>query len=154
MTARGPRRYNWLVLLILGLMAFGALLNACVAEPEGRDGGEIAAPVPAGVVRTFGEGEDGARASLAVGETFAVTLRSWAEWRIDALPSFLRHVETRTGPAVEGDAAGADQWQVMVFEATAAGEGDLRFVLGRPWEQGDRMAEYRLTVQVADGPAA
>lgn len=153
MTSRGPRRHSWLVFLILGLMALGALLKAC-AEPEGRDGDAIAAPVPAGVTRTFGEGDDGARATVGVGETFAVTLKSWAEWRIEASPSFLRHVETHTGPAVEGDAAGADQWQVMVFEATAAGEGDLRFVLGRPWEQGDRMAEYRLTVQVADGPAA
>ena len=152
MTARGPRRYNWLVFLILGLMALGALLKAC-AEPERRDGDAIAAPVPAGVVRTFDEGDDGARASVGVGETFAVTLRSWAEWRIEASPAFLRHVETRTGPAVEGDAAGADQWQVMVFEATAAGEGDLRFVLGRPWEADDRMDEYRLTVQATNGPA-
>lgn len=154
MRARGPRRCNWLVFLILGLMAFGALLNACAAEPSGGNGGEIAAPVPAGVVRTFDEGDDGARAALAVGETFAVTLKSWAEWRIEASPSFLRHVDIRTGRAVEGDATGADLWQVMVFEATETGEGELRFVLGRPWEQGDRMAEYRLTVQVADGPTA
>lgn len=152
MTTRGPRRYNWLVFLILGLMALGAVLKACT-EAENRSGDETAAPVPAGVVRTFGEGDDGARASVAVGETFAVTLRSWAEWRVEASPPFLRHVETRKGPAVEGDAEGADQWQVLVFEATTAGEGDLRLVLARPWEAGDRLAEYRLGIEATAGPA-
>lgn len=154
MTARGRRGYHWLVLLVFGFMALGVLLKACTAEPDWRGEDEIAAPVPAGVVGTFGKGDDGARASIAVGETFAVTLRSWAEWRIEAVPSFLRHIDTRTGPAITGDAQGADQWQVMVFEATEAGEGDLRFVLARPWEADDRLAEYRLTVQATDRPAS
>lgn len=151
MTARGPRRYNWLVFLILGLMALGALLNAC-AGPESRDGDDIAAPVPAGVARTFGPGDDGAGVTATVGEPFAVALKSWAEWRIEAAPSFLRHVETRTGPAVEGATEGADQWQVLVFEATGAGEGDLQLVLGRPWQEDDRLDDYRLTITARARP--
>ena len=49
-------------------------------------------------------------------------------------------------------AAGADQWQVLVFEVEAPGEGELRLVLGRPWIEGDRMQDYRLTVRATARP--
>src|SRR5690606_29250807 len=130
-----PKRYRWLVLLILGLMALGMAIKALRAEPEARETRGVAAPVPPGVTRTFGELDDGGTASVAVEERFAVVLSSWAEWRLEETPSFLRHVETRTGPAGDSAAAGADQWQVTVFDAVEAGEGHLRLVLGRPWDE-------------------
>lgn len=140
----------WPVVLVLGGLTLGMATTSCSAEWRDRPERPIAAPVPDDVARNLGEAEDGEVIEAAVGERFSVALAHWAEWRVDESPGFLSHAETLTAPAVDTDAAGADQWQVLVFEVQAPGEGELRLVLGRPWTEGDRMREYRLTVRATD----
>ena len=152
--ARRVKRYSWLVFLILGLMAVGMAVKAIRAEPEAPQARALAAPVPAGVTRTFDEADDKATATVAVGERFAVVLSSWAEWRVEAAPAILRHVETRTGPVEDTTATGADQWQVLVFEAVSPGSGELGLTLGRPWIEGDRIRDYTLAIRVTDQSGA
>lgn len=149
---RGPRRFSWLVFVILGLMAVGMAVKALRAEAREQDH-SLALPMPAQISRVlretdaahvFREVDDGDRVAVAVGERFAVVLSSWAEWRIDAAPGFVRQVSARIDSSQAGSVAGGDSWQVMVFETAEAGEGELRLVLGRPWMEGDRLSEYRL----------
>lgn len=151
--ALAPRRQTPRIAAILAGIALGMTTASCSAEWGERPERAIAAPVPDDVARKLGEADDGQVLQAAVGERFSVTLAHWAEWRVDEIPAFLSHAETLTGPAVDTDAAGSDQWQVLVFEVQAPGEGELRLVLGRPWIEGDRMQDYRLTVR-ATGPAA
>lgn len=154
--ARGPRRFTWLVALILGLMAVGMAVRALRADAREQDH-SLTLPMPAQISRVlreadaahvFREVDDGDRVTVEVGERFAVVLSSWAEWRIEAAPSFVRQVDARIDSSQAGSVAGGDSWQVMVFETTEAGEGELRLVLGRPWMEGDRLSEYRLTLTV------
>lgn len=150
--AHAPRLRIWLVVTLLGGIAVG-MITACSAEPGHRPERPVAAPVPGDLAHNLGEADDGQVLEVAVGERFAVTLAHWAEWRVDDSPGFLSHAETLTGPAVDSDAAGSDQWQALVFEVQAPGEGELRLVLGRPWIEGDRIREYRLTVRATAQPA-
>ncbi len=147
------RRHARLVVVILSGLALGVAAASCSAEWGERPERAIAAPAPDDVARNLGEADDGQVLVAAVGQRFSVTLAYWAEWRVDEIPAFLSHAETLTGPTVDTRATGSDQWQVLVFEVQAPGEGDLRLVLGRPWIEGDRMQEYRLTVRATD-PAA
>lgn len=141
------RRHARLIVVILSGVALGMAAASCSPDWGDRPERAIAAPVPNDVARKLGESEDGQVLEAAVGERFSVALADWAKWRVDESPGFLSHAETLTGPAVGTAAAGADQWQVLVFEVQAPGEGELRLVLGRPWIEGDRMREYRLTVR-------
>ena len=151
--AHAARSRLWPVVLILGGIALGMAIGSCSAEWGDRPERAIAAPVPDNVARNLGEADDGQVLEAAVGQRFSVTLAYWAEWRVDEIPAFLSHAETLTGPTVDTRATGSDQWQVLVFEVQTPGEGELRLVLGRPWIEGDRMREYRLTVRATD-PAA
>lgn len=156
-----PKRYGWLVFLILGLMALGVAIKALRADAGEQDHGATL-PIPAEVRRVireadaahvFREVDEGDHVTVAVGERFAVVLSNWAEWRVEATPDFLRRIEARTGLSQNGSADGGDSWQITVFEATEAGEGELRLVLGRPWMEDDRLSEYRLTIRAEARPA-
>jgi len=161
--ARGPRRFTWLVVLILGLMAVGMAVKALRADATEQDRGlTLEVPVEArrvlreaDVTHVFREVDEGERVTVSEGERFAVVLSSWAEWRVEAAPAFVREIEARTGSSQAGSVAGGDSWQVRVFEVSEAGEGELRLVLGRPWMDDDRLSEYRLTIRAnrsADRP--
>jgi hypothetical protein len=147
-----PRRHARLVVVILAGIAFGMATASCSVERGGWPERAIAAPVPDDVARNLGEADDEEAVEAIVGERFSVALADWAEWRVDHAPDFLSHAETLTGPAVDTRATGSDQWQVLVFEVQAPGEGELRLVLGRPWIEGDRIREYRLTVRATVRP--
>lgn len=153
--ARGPRRFTWLVVLILGLMAVGMAVKALRAD-AGEQDRNLTLPMPVQINRVlhetdtaqvFREVDEGDHVTVAVGERFAVVLSSWAEWRVEAAPDFVRQVDARIDSSQAGSVAGGDSWQITVFEVTEAGEGELRFVLGRPWMEGDRLSEYRLTLR-------
>lgn len=153
---RRPRRFTWLVVLILGLMAVGMAVRALRAESKEQQDRPATLPMPTQLhrviretdtVHVFGAVDDGDHVTVAVGERFAVVLSSWAEWRVEAAPDFVRQVDARIDSSQAGSVASGDSWQIRVFEATEAGEGELRLVLGRPWMEGDRLSEYRLTLR-------
>ena len=133
----------------LCLLAALAIVG-CGAAPE-------AGPPPpkaAGVVRTFTTLDEDGEARLTPGQRFAVRLASWAEWRPDAIPPGLRHVETLIGSTTEEDLPGADQWQVLVFEAVSPGEGELRLGLFRPGSPEAPLNTFRLRIVVRPASGA
>ena len=149
---RGPRRFSWLVFLILGLMAIGMAVNALRAEAREQEH-SVSLPMPVQIRRVlletdtaqvFREVDDGDHVTVTVGERFAVVLSNWAEWRVETAPDFVRQADARIDSSQAGREPGGDSWQITVFEATEVGEGELRLVLGRPWMEGDRLSEYRL----------
>jgi inhibitor of cysteine peptidase len=102
----------------------------------------LEAPTPPGVVRTVTEEDAGARIELKPGESFAVALvgvpTAGYLWDASKLPPFLAKTGETGGPTSTAQLlpgfAGGSHWEVLVFTANAAGEGDLVLAQRRPWE--------------------
>ena len=118
----------------------------------------IPPPAAPGVVRDLTEAEAGAAIDLKVGDRFSISLSdiptAGYAWSPEKLPAFLKAGDTLGGATTTAQYlpgfAGGNHWIVLVFEATAAGSGELELAQRRPWEDKANPDDkrYKVTVTV------
>jgi predicted secreted protein len=129
----------------------GAALLVCRAVDRG-----LPPPAAPNVVRQLGADDDGATVELKVGERFSVALSGVPTagylWAVENPPPFLRLAEELGGATSSSQFlpgfTGGNHWSVLVIEATAAGEGDLKLAQRRPWEDVSEPDAGAFTVRV------
>jgi predicted secreted protein len=115
-------------------------------------------PKAAGVARDLTIDDAGARVELKTGDRFSISLSdvptAGYQWSGVGVPAFLKQVDelggaTTTSQFLPGY-AGGNHWIVLVFEATATGNGELELVQKRPWEDTPDPDDkrFKLTVSV------
>lgn len=128
-------------------------------EPIACNGASRPLPPPAaaGVVRDLTSADAGATVELKVGDKFSISLSdvptAGYAWAPSNPPAFLTKTEelggaTTTAQFLPGY-AGGNHWIVLVFEATATGEGELELVQKRPWEDTPSPDDNRFKVTVS-----
>lgn len=100
-------------------------------------------PAVDGVSADVRDSGDGAgSASVSVGQTFSVSLvgvpTAGYVWDAAQIPPFLEKTAEAGGPTSTSQLlpgfTGGNHWEVLVFKAVSAGEGELVLVQKRPWE--------------------
>ena len=102
----------------------------------------IAAPTPGDVALRITAADAGKAVTVPVGSRFAVELvgvpTAGYLWAPASIPPFLIAADTLGGPThsdqLKPGFTGGSHWEVFVFEALAAGSGDLVIEQRRPWE--------------------
>jgi inhibitor of cysteine peptidase len=95
-----------------------------------------------GVVKTLGAEDAGKPFELKVGEKIAVALSGVPTagyvWAAATPPAWVKATEGPGGAISSAQFlpgfAGGNHWEVVVFEAVAAGEGEITLAQRRPWE--------------------
>lgn len=113
-------------------------------------------PTVDGVVTDIQGSQAGSTIDLKVGERFSVSLSGVPTagyvWGVEALPAFLAKAGEAGGPTSSAQFlpgfAGGNHWEVLVFEATAAGQGELVLSQRRPWEDTSAPDDQRFKVTV------
>lgn len=132
----------------------GVALLACACAPQ-SNGGALPAPTPDEVSLRITEAQNGERIEAVIGERFAVELigvpTAGYEWTPAQLPPFLTRAGEATGDTIreqsERGYAGGNHWEVLMFVATEAGEGELVLEQRRPWETEQPAADvFRVTI--------
>lgn len=102
----------------------------------------LPAPTAEGVLKTFTIDDKDPAIALKVGEKFAIALvgvpTAGYVWGAEAPPAFVKVSDGPGGPTSSSQFlpgfAGGNHWEVVIVEATAAGEGEVNLVQKRPWE--------------------
>jgi inhibitor of cysteine peptidase len=126
------------------------------AEEPAAAPAALPAPAATGVVRDVTLADAGATIAIKTGEKFSVSLSGVPTagyvWMPEDLPSFLAKTDELGGPTTSAQQqpgfAGGNHWEVTVFEAKAAGEGELVMVQRRPWEDKAEPDNQRFSVKV------
>lgn len=149
----GWRRFFLLALLaLLETLSLGAA-TAMDASRAGYSSGPVSPSPPDEVVVT--EGAEGTTVVLSRGQTLAIVLESnpstGYRWDVaQAEPPVLRPLDVplfrQRSPHL-----GAPEEQTLRFTAVQPGEGWLRLVYHRPWEEVPPAREFRLRVVVREG---
>jgi predicted secreted protein len=83
--------------------------------------------------------------TVAVNDEFTISLQSIATagylWKVDSLPDAIQLLGTENEKPADDMKPGDSTGQVFHFRAHKTGEYEIRFVLGRPWE--DKAIESR-----------
>lgn len=140
------------------MLAF-AMLAACAPPEEAprTDPTEAAvpAPTPADVEIRITAAQDGQIVEVPLNERFAVELvgipTAGYVWAPAQMPAFLSRAGEAGGPTIaaqnEPGYAGGRHWEVLMFVATAAGEGELVLEQKRPWETDQPPTDvFRVTI--------
>lgn len=113
-------------------------------------------PAISGAVRDIKAEDAGKTFEVNKGEKFSVSLSGVPTagyvWGVEKLPAFLTKKE-ETGGATstaqfQPGFAGGNHWEVIAFEATAAGEGELELAQRRPWENQAAPDDQRFKVTI------
>ena len=118
----------------------------------------LPAPTPPEITIHIGEAQNGAQIDVPVNERFAVELvgvpTAGYLWTIASMPEFITRAGDAGGPTMteqtEPGFTGGRHWEVLLFAALEAGEGELVLVQKRPWEGGDIAEVFRITIAAAD----
>lgn len=111
--------------------------RTCTFEPR-----SLPPPKMDGVTRTLTSEDAGKSVDVKVGEKVAVALSGVPTagyvWGASAPPAWVKATDgpggsTTTSQFLPGF-AGGNHWEVVVFEAVAAGEGEITLAQRRPWE--------------------
>ncbi|MDP1631011.1 MAG: protease inhibitor I42 family protein [Caulobacter sp.] len=133
----------------------GALFLATVAglagcSRSGFDDRPLPPPTPETVRDRFDQARSGQAVDVTVGVPFAIELSSNFEWREAERPAFIARPDIVWGPTIRAQidgATGGANWQVHLYVASAPGEGVIRLVERRPWEPGEALSRYTVTVR-------
>lgn len=119
----------------------------------------LPAPKVDGVVRDLISADAGASVEMKVGEKISVSLvgvpTAGYVWAAASPPDFVKVSQGPGGATTSAQMlpgfAGGNHWEVLVFEAVAAGEGEITLAQKRPWEDkpdpADQTFKFRLKVQ-------
>jgi predicted secreted protein len=134
-------------------------LAACAPpeEPPPQDPSETAlpAPTPDDIEIRISAARDGQIVEVPLNQRFAVELvgvpTAGYVWTPAQMPAFLTRAGEAGGPTIaaqnEPGYAGGRHWEVLMFVATAPGEGELVLEQKRPWETGQAPADvFRVTI--------
>ncbi|WP_395644652.1 protease inhibitor I42 family protein [Terricaulis sp.] len=150
------------VSLIVAALALAACAPTTTATTEVRPGGvepvqqtEVAPPTPAEVTTRIRLEQNGQTVNVAVGQRFAVELvgvpTAGYAWSATQTPAFLTASGEATGNTTQAQSqpgfAGGNHWEVFMFTANAAGQGELVLEQRRPWETNQPPAQtFRVTI--------
>lgn len=107
--------------------------------------GGVPAPVPEDVTLQITQAQAGQTVEVAVGQRFSVALvgvpTAGYLWAPATMPAFLTRAGETGGPTVpeqrQPGFTGGNHWEVFMFAATEAGQGDLVLHQRRPWESSE-----------------
>ena len=137
----GPTWKNETATLVLdgpgATWAMGGPAKPCTFEAR-----SLPPPKVDGVVKTLGAEDAGKPVEIKVGEKIAVALSGVPTagyvWAASAPPAWIKASD---GPGGATSSAqflpgftGGNHWEVVIFEAIAAGEGEIVLAQRRPWE--------------------
>lgn len=137
-------------ILIAGVLALGACAPA--EEPSMAS---VPAPTPDDVTTRVTEAQNGQTIMVAVDERFAVELvgvpTAGYQWEPTQMPAFLTRAGEVSGNTTQAQSepgyTGGHHWEVLMFAATEAGEGELVLEQRRPWETDEPAnASFRVTI--------
>ncbi len=135
--------------------AFAAVLLVSCAGAEAPAAGGLPAPTPAAVSLRITQAQNGQSVTVAVNQPFAVELvgvpTAGYVWSPSQTPAFLSPAGEASGPTSAAQNrpgfAGGNHWEVLVFQATAPGEGELVIEQRRPWETTEPAVDsFRVTI--------
>jgi predicted secreted protein len=135
------------------------VLAACAPpdEPPPQDPSEAAlpAPTPDEIEIRINAARDGQIVEVPLHQRFAVELvgvpTAGYVWTPAQMPAFLTRAGEAGGPTIaaqnEPGYAGGHHWEVLMFVATAPGEGELVLEQKRPWETDQAPVDvFRVTI--------
>lgn len=115
----------------------------------------VPAPTPDDVTVRIGAAQNGQRVEVAVNQRFAVELvgvpTAGYVWAPAQMPPFLVRAGEATGPTIPEQSqpgyVGGAHWEVLMFAAASAGEGELVLEQRRPWETEEPPSDvFRVTI--------
>jgi inhibitor of cysteine peptidase len=140
-------------------MMFAALAvfaAACAPPQEAPvSGGVLPAPTPEDVAVRLTAGHNGRTVEVPVNQRFAVELigvpTAGYVWAPAQMPDFITRAGEAGGNTVpeqnQPGFTGGNHWEVLMFVATAPGEGELVLEQRRPWETDQGPAQvFRVTI--------
>lgn len=132
-------------MLIAALALFG--VAACTPDNDAEEAdapaaNAVAAPTPEDVAVRINAAQAGQTVEVALNQRFAIELvgvpTAGYAWQPAQLPEFVTRAGEATGNTVAEQSqpgfTGGNHWEVLMFVATAAGEGELVLEQRRPWE--------------------
>jgi predicted secreted protein len=130
------------IIALIAAAALAACAPAAQSQPAAAPSQSLPAPIPQDVTVRIGAGQRGQVVQVRVGERFAVALvgvpTAGYLWAPVSPPSFLAQTGEASGPTTAAQKqpgfAGGNHWEVLFFNATAPGRGELRLEQRRPWE--------------------
>lgn len=144
-------------LIIASALALAACTPAQEAQQEApvTQNGGLPAPTPEAVTLRINAAQNGQRVEVGVNQRFAVELvgvpTAGYVWTPAQAPAFLTRAGEATGPTSQAQNqpgfTGGSHWEVLMFAATAPGEGELVLEQRRPWETTEPANDtFRVTI--------
>ncbi|MBL8537775.1 MAG: protease inhibitor I42 family protein [Hyphomonadaceae bacterium] len=143
-------------ILAAALLALAACAPAEeVKESAGMTNNAVPAPTPGDVAVRITAEQAGQRVEVAVNQRFAVELvgvpTAGYIWAPAQMPAFVQRAGEASGNTTQQQSqpgfAGGNHWEVTMFVATQAGEGEIVMEQRRPWETSEPPADvFRVTV--------
>lgn len=135
-------------------------MAACAPAQEAKENtpvsnNSVPAPTPQDVTVRIGADQNGGRVEVAVNQRFAIELvgvpTAGYLWTPAQIPAFVQRAGEAHGNTTreqsQPDFAGGNHWEVTMFVATQAGEGEILMEQRRPWETTEPPADtFRVTV--------
>lgn len=138
-----------------------ALVAACAPAQEAKNeagmptNSSIPAPTPGDVAVRITAAQAGARVEVPLNQRFAIELvgipTAGYVWQPAQLPAFVSRAGEAGGNTTAAQNqpgfAGGSHWEVLMFVATAPGEGEVVLEQRRPWEASEPPVEvFRVTI--------
>ncbi len=143
-------------ILAAALLALAACAPAEeVKESAGMTNNAVPAPTPSDVAVRITAEQAGQRVEVAVNQRFAVELvgvpTAGYIWAPAQMPAFVQRAGEASGNTTQQQSqpgfVGGNHWEVTMFVATQAGEGEIVMEQRRPWETSEPPADvFRVTV--------
>lgn len=135
-------------------------LSACAPAEEVKENatvanGEVTAPTPQDVTVRIAAEQAGGRVEVAVNQRFAIELvgvpTAGYVWAPAQMPAFVQRAGEASGNTSQRQSqpgfVGGNHWEVTMFVATAAGEGEIVMEQRRPWETTEPPVDvFRVTI--------
>lgn len=135
-------------------------LSACAPAHDGKEQAAaptaLAPPTPGDIGVRIKAEQNGATVDVSVNQRFAIELvgvpTAGYLWTPAQLPGFVQRAGEASGDTVREQSqpgfAGGSHWEVLMFAATAAGEGEIVLEQRRPWETSEPPAQvFRVTIR-------
>lgn len=148
-------------ILVAGFLALGACApGADKGDEPVAQSGSVPAPTPDDVTTRIAAEQNGQRIEVAVNQRFAIELvgvpTAGYQWAPAQVPAFIARAGEASGNTTEAQSqpgfVGGNHWEVLMFAATEAGEGELVLEQRQPWDTATPASDtFRVTI-VARAP--
>jgi predicted secreted protein len=142
------------------LAALVVATAACAPAQEAKEvapvsNNAVPAPTPQDVTTRITAEQNGGRVEVAVNQRFAIELvgvpTAGYVWAPAQMPAFVQRAGEASGNMSQQQSqpgfTGGNHWEVTMFVATQAGEGEIVMEQRRPWETNEPPVDvFRVTV--------